>query len=59
MEHEHDHEHLHEHACGIEGCAHCHEEKNEITLRQIIAAAIIFAIAVIAEHLPIDRKSVV
>lgn len=56
MEHEHNQEHLHEHACGIEGCAHCHEEKNEITLRQIIAAAIIFAIAVIAEHLPIFQE---
>lgn len=58
MEHEHNHGHAHEHeyACGIEGCAHCHEEENEITLKQIIVAAILFAVAVIVEHLPIFQE---
>ena len=54
MEHEHHHEH--EYSCGIEGCAHCHEEENEITLKQIIAAAVLFVVAVIVEHLPIFQE---
>ena len=51
-----EHEHNHEHSSGIEGCAHCHEEENEITLKQIIAAAVLFVVAVIVEHLPIFQE---
>lgn len=56
MEHEHNHEHHGEHACGIGSCAHCHEAENEITLRHIMVAAILFVVALLLEHIPIFQE---
>lgn len=52
---EHDHEHHHEHEGHEEhGECHCHDEHEEETpLKKILLAGVIFAAALLIEHLPI------
>ena len=63
--HEHSHHHHHEHshgACGC-GCGHEHghshnhehgEEEHELTVKQLIFAAVLFVLGLVAEHLPLE-----
>lgn len=50
--HEHEHEHHHEHGHDHE---HCHGEE-EGGLKKIIAAAVVFAVALLMEHLPFFKN---
>lgn len=57
--HEHEHEHEHHHhdgcCCGHEhGHSHEHgEEEHELTVKQLIFAAVLFVLGLVIEHLPI------
>lgn len=57
-EHEHEHHHEHEHChCGHDDHHHdhcCHDEGEELGLKKIILAAVIFAVALVLEHLHKD-----
>ena len=62
--HDHDHGHHHEHShgggccCGHEhGHSHNHEhdeEEHELTVKQLILAAVLFVLGLVAEHLPLE-----
>jgi len=62
--HDHDHGHHHEHShsggccCGHEhGHSHNHEhgeEEHELTVKQLIFAAVLFVLGLVAEHLPLE-----
>ena len=66
-EHHHDHEHHHHHehshgGCSC-GCGHEHghhhdhehgEEEKELTVKQLIFAAVLFVIGLVVEHLPLE-----
>ena len=51
--HNHDHEHHHEIGCS---CGHEHgEEEHELTVKQLIFAAVLFVLGLIIEHLPVEN----
>ena len=61
--HEHEHHHHHEHShdgccCGHEhGHSHNHEhgeEEKELTVKQLIFAAVLFVLGLVIEHLPVE-----
>ena len=56
-EHEHHHEHEHEHHHHHEDHEHCDchehgEEEHELTVKQLIFAAVLFVLGLVIEHLP-------
>ena len=62
-EHEHEHHHHHEHSHGgcSCGCGHEHghshehgEEEKELTVKQLIFAAVLFVLGLVIEHLPLE-----
>lgn len=62
-EHEHEHHHHHEHSHGgcSCGCGHEHghshehgEEEKELTVKQLIFAAVLFVLGLVFEHLPLE-----
>lgn len=62
-EHEHEHHHHHEHSHGgcSCGCGHEHghshehgEEEKELTVKQLIFAAVLFVLGLVLEHLPLE-----
>ena len=59
--HEHHHHHEHSHGCSC-GCGHEHghshnhehgEEEGELTVKQLVFAAILFVLGLVIEHLPV------
>lgn len=62
-EHEHEHHHHHEHSHGgcSCGCGHEHghshehgKEEKELTVKQLIFAAVLFVLGLVLEHLPLE-----
>lgn len=62
-DHEHSHHHEHSHGCSC-GCGHEHghahshgeeEEEQELTVKQLIFAAVLFVFGLILEHLPLEN----
>jgi len=64
-DHHHEHEHHHEHSHGgcSCGCGHEHghhhdhehgEEEGELTVKQLIFAAVLFVLGLVVEHLPLE-----
>ncbi len=54
--HEHDHHHHDACSCGHEhGHHHGEEEEDELSVKQIIIAAVLFGLGLILEHLPLEK----
>ncbi|MBR1638551.1 MAG: heavy metal translocating P-type ATPase [Treponema sp.] len=62
-DHEHSHHHEHSHGCSC-GCGHEHghshshgeeEDEQELTVKQLIFAAVLFVFGLILEHLPLEN----